>query len=48
MREAMADGSLFRSDPAKAKELSDRLPLAESELETLVERWAELAERGGE
>ncbi len=48
IREALADGSLFRSDPAKAKFLSGRLPAAEAELETLVERWAELAERGGE
>ncbi len=48
IREALADGSLFRSDPAKAKFLSGRLPAAEVELETLVERWAELAERGGE
>ena len=48
IREALADGSLFRSDPAKAKLLSGRLPAAEAELETLVERWAELAERGGE
>ena len=48
IREALANRSLFRSDPAKAKLLSGRLPAAEAELETLVERWAELAERGGE
>ena len=48
MRGALADGSLFRSDPAKAKSFTERLPAAEAELETLVERWAELAERGGE
>ncbi len=47
MREALADGAIYRSDPAKAKSLSDRLPLAEAELEAAVERWAELEERNG-
>ena len=45
MREALADGTLFRSDPARAKALGERLPAAEAELEAAVERWAELAER---
>ena len=31
--------------PAKAQSLTERLPLAEAELEALVERWAELEER---
>ena len=48
IREALADGSVYRSDPARAKALSDRLPLAEAELEAAVDRWAELAERSGE
>ena len=48
IREALADGSVFRTDPARAKALSDRLPLAEAELEATVDRWAELAERSGE
>ena len=45
VREALADGTLFRSDPARAKALGERLPAAEAELEAAVERWAELAER---
>ena len=48
IREALADGSVYRTDPARAKALSDRLPLAEAELEAAVDRWAELAERSGE
>jgi len=48
IREALADGSVYRTDPARAKALSDRLPLAEAELESAVDRWAELAERSGE
>ena len=48
IREALADGSLYRTDPERAKELGERLPLAEAELEAAVDRWAELAERGGE
>ena len=45
IREALADGTIYRSDPAKAQSLTNRLPLAEAELEALVERWAELEER---
>ena len=45
IREALSDGSIYRSDPAKAKSLSERLPIAEAELETCVDRWAELEER---
>ncbi len=48
IRDALADGSVYRTDPARAKALSDRLPLAEAELEAAVDRWAELAERSGE
>ncbi|MBR3223126.1 MAG: ATP-binding cassette domain-containing protein [Kiritimatiellae bacterium] len=48
IREALADGSIYRSDPERAKTLGGRLPLAEAELEAAVDRWAELAERGGE
>ena len=48
IREALADGSVYRTDPARAKALSDRLPLAEAELGAAVDRWAELAERSGE
>ena len=47
IREELSDGALYRADPARAKLLGDRLPIAESELETAVDRWAELAERGG-
>jgi len=42
---ALADGSLFASDPKKAAETAARLPEAERELEAAVERWAELGER---
>ena len=45
IREALADGTIYRSDPAKAQSLTERLPLAEAELEASVERWAELEER---
>ncbi len=48
IREALADGSIYRSAPDRAKALGERLPLAEAELEAAVDRWAELAERGGE
>ncbi len=48
IREALADGSIYRSAPDRAKSLGERLPLAEAELEAAVDRWAELAERGGE
>lgn len=42
---ALADGSLYRTDPKKAQELTARMPLAEVELDAAVERWAELGER---
>ena len=45
IRDALADGTIYRSDPAKAQSLTERLPLAEAELEASVERWAELEER---
>ena len=45
VREALADCSVFKSDPARAKELGEKLPALEAELETAVNRWAELAER---
>ena len=45
IREALADGTIYRSDPAKAQSLTESLPLAEAELEAAVERWAELEER---
>ena len=44
-REVLADGSIFKSDPARAKELGEKLPSLEAELEAAVNRWAELAER---
>ena len=45
IKEALSDGTIYRSDPAKAQILTARLPLAEAELETAVERWAELEEK---
>ena len=44
---ALADGSLYRTDPKKAQKLAVRTPLAEAELDAAVERWAELGERAG-
>ena len=45
IRDALADGTIYRIDPARAQSLTERMPLAESELEAAVERWAELEER---
>lgn len=42
MRSAVADPALYRSDPAGAKDLADRLAAKEAELEAAVDRWAEL------
>ena len=47
IREALADGAIYRAEPDRAKALGERLPLAEAELDAAVERWAELAEREG-
>jgi ATP-binding cassette subfamily F protein uup len=45
IRDALGDGSLYRNDPAKAQALTARMPVAEAELESAVDRWAELEER---
>ena len=47
VRTALGDGTLYRTDPARAQALTARLPVAEAELEAAVERWAELEERRG-
>ncbi len=47
LRELLSDGAIYRADPQKASAASERLPLAEAELERAVERWAELEERKG-
>jgi ATP-binding cassette subfamily F protein uup len=47
IRAALADGSLFRTDAARAQRLTGRLQPAEAELDAAVERWAELEERRG-
>jgi len=47
VRAALGDGTLYRTDPARAQALTARLPVAEAELEAAVERWAELEERRG-
>ena len=47
VRAALGDGTLYRTDPARAQALTTRLPVAEAELEAAVERWAELEERRG-
>ena len=45
LREFLSDASVYRNDPDRAKALGARLPIAEAELETAVDRWAELEER---
>lgn len=45
IRETLSTGTIYRSDPQKAKELSERLPQAEAELDAAVDRWAVLSER---
>ena len=45
IRETLSTGTIYRSDPQKAKELSERLPQAEAELDAAVDRWATLSER---
>ena len=42
---AMSDGSMFARDPKKAADMARRLPEAKAELESAVDRWAELSER---
>ena len=41
----LADGSSYGSDPEKCRHCSDELPRRREELESAVERWAELEER---
>jgi ATP-binding cassette subfamily F protein uup len=45
MEEFLADGASYSSDPGKFKLYSEELPQRRQELETAVERWAELEER---
>lgn len=45
IRDALADGAIYRDNPKRAKELSARLPVLETELESAVDRWAALEER---
>ncbi len=45
LRAALGDGTLYRTDPARAQARAARLPLAEAELEAAVDRWAALEER---
>lgn len=47
VRTALADGALYRTDPKKAQELAERMPLVEAELNAAVERWVELGDRAG-
>lgn len=44
---ALAHGSIFATDLARAQELSNRLPAAERELDDALTRWTELEERSG-
>jgi ATP-binding cassette subfamily F protein uup len=45
MEEFLADGASYGNDPGKYKLYSEELPQRRQELETAVERWAELEER---
>lgn len=47
IQQVLSEGSLFRTDPAKAQTLTSRLPLAEAELDQALERWTELEDRRG-
>jgi len=51
LQELLADPSIYGRSPEKAEATTKRLPIAESELENLFERWSaieELAEKSGE
>ncbi len=41
-----ADGSIFRSDPKRARQLQARNEEIEAELSNALERWEELEARG--
>ena len=45
LEEFLADATAYMSNPEKFKTCADRLPHAKAELESAVERWAELEER---
>ena len=45
LRSELSNPDIYRSNPARAKELTDRMPLAEQELDAALERWTTLAER---
>jgi ATP-binding cassette subfamily F protein uup len=45
LEEFLADGASYSSNPEKFRKCADRLPRAKAELESAVERWAELEER---
>ncbi len=45
IRETLSTGTIYRTEPQKAKELSERLPQTEAELDAAVDRWATLSER---
>ena len=44
LTEALADGAVFRADPAKAKAMSGELAGIDVKIETLYARWQELSE----
>jgi ATP-binding cassette subfamily F protein uup len=51
LQETLADPTIYQSDSLKAESAAKRLPVAETELEAIFERWTaieELAERIGE
>ena len=45
IRSELSNPDIYRLNPARAKELTDRMPLAEQELDAALERWTTLAER---
>lgn len=45
LNERLVDGSIFASNPAAATAAMERLPQAQHELETIIERWMDLESR---
>lgn len=45
IKSIIEDGAIFSTDPQKGVELTEKLSTLQSELDQLVERWAELEER---
>ena len=47
INQQLAEGTIYRSDPAKAQDLAKRLAELDTELTQLFERWEALESRAG-